>query len=300
MPIPRPVRRGCLFLRKNGRCELARQKQIMTSGPIDLRSYDRPLIIAHRGYRAKYPENTIVAFEAALDSGADMLELDVRLTRDRQMVVIHDETLKRTTGKSGLVKGYNLPELKALDVGDWFQPCFAGQRIPTLEEVLQCFGGRVLINIEIKGSEYEESHPPDAVERQVVGLVLRKNLRDSVLISSFEAKILQNIEELRYGLALALISRRPGDGSAPSLCRDLPAFSWNPNCFGLKKKHVQRMRDEAEAYVFPYNVDSRRDYQRMLDLQVDGVIVSDPLMAGECRAGMPGSWKAGRRWRWRL
>jgi glycerophosphoryl diester phosphodiesterase len=261
----------------------------MTGSKIDLGKYDSPLIIAHRGYRTKYPENTLVAFEAALDAGAHMLELDVRLAKDRKMVVIHDENLERTTGKSGPVSSYTLAELKALNVGGWFQPCFGAQRIPTLEEILELFGGRVLINIEIKGGEYEESRPSDAVERQVVELVLKKNLRDSVLISSFEWKILRNIADMRCDLATALISRDPGDDAAPSLCRDLQTFSWNPNCFGLNKNHVIRMRDAANVYVFPYNVDSRKDCQRMLDLQVDGVIVSDPLMVRDCRAGKPGS-----------
>ena len=89
----------------------------------ELRTAGRPLIIAHRGYRARYPENTLVAFEAAMDAGADMIELDVLLTKDRKIVVIHDESLDRTTNGRGPVSEHTLSEQKALDGhGGWTHP----------------------------------------------------------------------------------------------------------------------------------------------------------------------------------
>ena len=91
----------------------------MTLKPVKLTTFKRPLIIAHRGYRAKYPENTLASFKAALDAGAGMIELDVMLTKDRKMVVIHDATLERTTDGHGQVNGYTLKELKELDAGSW-------------------------------------------------------------------------------------------------------------------------------------------------------------------------------------
>ena len=93
----------------------------------DLKTAKRPLIVAHRGYRAKYPENTLVAFEAAIEAGADMIELDVLLTKDRKAVVIHDESLDRTTSGQGPVSDYTLSELKALDAGSWFDARFLSQ-----------------------------------------------------------------------------------------------------------------------------------------------------------------------------
>ena len=109
----------------------------------------RPLVIAHRGYREKYPENTLAAFNAAVDAGAPMIELDVSLTKDRKLIVIHDDTLDRTTDGIGPVSEYTLAELKRFDAGSWFGTCFKDEQLPALEEVFDAVGGQVLLNIEI-------------------------------------------------------------------------------------------------------------------------------------------------------
>jgi glycerophosphoryl diester phosphodiesterase len=96
----------------------------------ELKTARRPLIIAHRGYRAKYPENTMAAFEAAIDVGVDMIELDVLRTKDRDMVVIHDESLDRTTNGHGMVSDYTLSELRALDAGVGLIPALKGNDCP--------------------------------------------------------------------------------------------------------------------------------------------------------------------------
>ena len=101
-----------------------------------LENIKRPWVVAHRGYSARYPENTASAFDAAISAGADMIELDVCITKDRVPVVIHDQTLERTTDGAGMVSEFNLSELKKLDAGSWFSPEFKGESIPTLEEIL--------------------------------------------------------------------------------------------------------------------------------------------------------------------
>jgi glycerophosphoryl diester phosphodiesterase len=100
----------------------------------------RPLLIAHRGAPAVAPEHTIPAYEAAIAAGADALELDVHLSADDQLVVIHDARLERTTDGRGLVREYTTRQLKRLDAGGWFGRRFRGQRIQTLSEVLERFG----------------------------------------------------------------------------------------------------------------------------------------------------------------
>ena len=252
----------------------------MTLKPVKLTTFKRPLIIAHRGYRAKYPENTIASFKAALDAGAGMLELDVMLTRDRKMVVIHDATLERTTDGHGHVNSYTLKELKKLDAGRWFHPRFAGERLPELEEVLDLVSGRALLNIEIKSNAYEAHHPPDAIEKQVVELVRRKNALTSVLISSFEWKILENVVSMEDAPAIALISKYPAESDNVKHCIKLRAFSWHPNCSELQYDQVKIMREQG-IRVFPYNVDSPGEYQRVLQMDVDGVITSDPLLLSD-------------------
>ena len=252
----------------------------MTLKPVKLTPFKRPLIIAHRGYRAKYPENTLASFSAALDIGVKMIELDVMLTRDRKMVVIHDATLERTTDGNGQVSSYTLQELKELDAGSWFHPRFAGERLPALDEVLDLVRGRALLNIEIKSNAYEAHHPPDAIEKQVVERVRRKNALTSVLISSFERKILENVAAMEDAPAIALISKYPAEGDNVELCRRLKAFSWHPNCRELKYDQVKIMREEG-INVFPYNVDSPGEYQRMIRMDVDGIITSDPPLLSD-------------------
>ena len=112
----------------------------------------RPLVIAHRGDTAAAPENTLAAFAAAIDAGADGIELDVHPSRDGALVVHHDHYLDRTTNGAGLVSDHTLAELRALDAGAWFDGRFAGERIPTLEDVLSLAAGRVRLEIELKGT----------------------------------------------------------------------------------------------------------------------------------------------------
>src|SRR3990172_9877913 len=95
-----------------------------------------PVVIAHRGASGSCPENTLAAFRRAAALGADMIELDVQLTRDGEVVVIHDWTLDRTTSGTGPVRACSLAELRRLDAGAWFDAAFAGERVPTLGEVL--------------------------------------------------------------------------------------------------------------------------------------------------------------------
>jgi glycerophosphoryl diester phosphodiesterase len=242
-----------------------------------LKAFKRPLIIAHRGYRTKYPENTLVSFCAALDAGVEMIELDVMLSKDRRVVVIHDATLERTTNGRGSVNAYTFEELKQLDAGGWFHPCFAGERLPALEEVLDLVRDRTLVNIEIKASAYEAHQPADSIERKVIELVKWNNLCPSVLISSFEFKILENTMRMDGAPHVALLSKHPADGDSVGLCKRLRAFSWHPNCRELKYEQV-RIMHEAGIRVFPYNVDSQEEYQRMIQMNVDGVITSDPVM----------------------
>jgi glycerophosphoryl diester phosphodiesterase len=109
-----------------------------------------PLIVAHRGDREHYPENTLAAFESALVKGADALELDVFSTRDGELVVHHDYTLERTVAGTGYVGDYMLAELRRLSAGAWFGPAFDDERIPTLAEVLDLGRGRVRFELELR------------------------------------------------------------------------------------------------------------------------------------------------------
>jgi glycerophosphoryl diester phosphodiesterase len=236
-----------------------------------------PWVIAHRGYRSRYPENTLAAFRAALAAGVDMIELDVMLSKDRTPVVIHDESLDRTTNGRGLVSDCTLSELQALDAGSWFDARFKGERLPALQEVLNLIKGKAFLNIEIKRSAYEPHHPPDAIEKQIVELVKRETMVESVLISSFEWRLLEHLVRMKEAPAIAVLSGDPDEENPLEACRKLGAFSWHPSSFGLKEEDVRRMH-EANIPVFPYNVNTTEDIERMLEMGVDGLIVDDPLL----------------------
>ncbi|GAB4510400.1 MAG: glycerophosphodiester phosphodiesterase [Anaerolineae bacterium] len=141
----------------------------------------RPLIFGHRGASAYAPMNTIPAFELAAEQGADGVELDVHLTRDGHVVVIHDDSVRATTDGQGYVKEMTLEQIKALDAGAWFNAAFAGVRIPTLDEVFEAVGQRLLVNVEIKSFSVN----PDGTEQAVAAVIRRHNMQERVIVSSF-------------------------------------------------------------------------------------------------------------------
>jgi glycerophosphoryl diester phosphodiesterase len=241
-------------------------------------SCDSPWIAAHRGFKKKYPENTLAAFQAAIDAGVPMIELDVTLSRDRRLMVIHDASLDRTTNGQGPVRDYTLKELKQLDAGSWFHPDFAGQRLPELAEVLKLVNCRVVANIEIKSHAYEPHHPPDAIEKQVVELVKKEKLQDSVLISSFDSDILEQISFMPAPPPIALISKKPLQKNILEICKRLKTFSWHPDQKIVSPGQVKKFH-AAGIRVLPYNVNTLADFTRMIGHKVDGIITDDPLSA---------------------
>jgi len=241
-------------------------------------SFTPPWIVAHRGFKKKYPENTLVAFQAAMDAGVPMIELDVALSRDRKLIVIHDATLDRTTNGHGSVHEFTLEELKQLDAGSWFHSDFAEQRLPELSEVLELVDGRVITNIEIKSHAYEPHHPPDAIEKQVVEMVKKKKLLDSILISSFDSNVLEQISLMKAPPQIALISKSPLKRNTIETCKRLNTFSWHPAQQIVTPRQVRNFQ-AAGIRVFPYKVDTPEDCARMIGLRVDGVITDDPVSA---------------------
>ncbi|BBO83567.1 glycerophosphodiester phosphodiesterase [Desulfosarcina ovata subsp. sediminis] len=239
-----------------------------------------PLYIAHRGLRARFPENTLPAFMGAGDAGAQMIELDVTLSRDRRLVVIHDDTVDRTTNGRGAVSTLTLAELSQLDAGSWFDPRFRYARLPTLAQVLEAVRGRLLVNIEIKPEAFEPDGPDNAVERQVLDLVHREQMCDAVLISSFEWRMLENIRKRDDRIALGLLSERSADDRLRDWYGRLQAFSWHPDYRVLTRPQVEEFH-RLGARVFPYAVDGAIDTLGMLAMGVDGLIVDDPKQMKE-------------------
>jgi len=230
--------------------------------------------MGHRGYPARYPENTLASFKGAMDAGCDMIELDVTLTRDRKVVVIHDDTLDRTTTGKGLVGERSLEEIKTLDAGSWFDARFASERVPELLEVLKLTAGRCMLNIEIKTSAYEADFPADAIEHQVVELVKTSGAMGRVIISSFDQWILQRIAAMDAPPAVALISDHGADKIVLDLLLAMQAFSWHPRFKVLTRDQVEAVH-AAGLKIFPWTINTREEAQRILALGVDGLICNE-------------------------
>ena len=244
------------------------------SPSLDLARFGRPLLIGHRGYPARYPENTLAAFEGAMQAGCDMIELDVTLTRDRKVVVIHDDTLERTTTGRGPVKGHTLEAIQALDAGSWFNARFAAERVPELAEVLRLTAGRCMLNIEIKESAFEAGYPADAIEHQVVKLVKTSGAMDRVIISSFDRRILERIAAMDAPPAIAYLSDHKADQSVLDMLRAIKAFSWHPRSSILTHDQVD-MLHAAGLKVFPWTINTAAEAQKALALGVDGLICNE-------------------------
>ncbi|ABW01447.1 glycerophosphodiester phosphodiesterase [Caldivirga maquilingensis] len=157
------------------------------------------LIIGHRGARCCAPENTIPSFKMAIEAGVDGIELDVHMTKDGEPVVIHDDTLDRTTTGSGYVKDHTTNELRNLDAGVKFDAKWRGVRIPTLDEVLKELGNKTSFVIELKhGSDV---YP--GIEEKVLNLVRKYNVRAKIVSFDFDA--LERVRQLDDSVELGLI-----------------------------------------------------------------------------------------------
>jgi glycerophosphoryl diester phosphodiesterase len=242
----------------------------------------RPWVVAHRGYRAKYPENTISAFEAAIAAEADMIELDVCLTRDRIPVVIHDKTLDRTTNGKGSVSAHTLAELKELDAGSWFSSEFKGEAIPTLEELMLKIKGRITVNIEIKPGSFEAPAPADAIEVQVCEMVEKLAMIDAVLVSSFEHSFFDRIQRWYLDqnksvkIRTATLQEVPlTDDFAVALCQHHKAYSYHPNECLVTPELIQLL--QAKGFrIFPYTINDEKRMEKLIKLGVSGIISDEP------------------------
>jgi glycerophosphoryl diester phosphodiesterase len=163
-----------------------------------------PLVVGHRGAPRFAPENTLAGFRRAAELGADAIELDAKLTADGVVVCHHDRTLDRTTNGQGRVLDWTWESLRRLDAGSRFDAAFAGEPIPSLEQVLRELGNRVLFNVEL--TNY--GSPRDRLPEAVLDLVASLRLERRVLLSSFNTIALRRAARLRPRLPLALLLRK--------------------------------------------------------------------------------------------
>lgn len=238
--------------------------------PVTLRERLRALrgrvwVVGHRGAMGYCPENTLASFQRGLELGADWLELDVHLSRDGALTVIHDESLERTTNGRGLVHDHTLAELKQLDAGD-------GQSIPTLTEVLQwAYARKTVVDIEIKNAPIYY----DGIEARVVRAVDEAGMTDSAIVISFDHAAVQRVKRLQPRIATGVLySCRPLDGGV-QLARAVGADALLPQWTFVTSEDVQ-LAHAAGLTVAPWATSDPKVMQHLIDCGVDAIGTNHP------------------------
>lgn len=242
-------------------------------------------LIAHRGLSRRFPENSMPALQAAVDSyaagQADRVEFDLCLTRDGQFVVIHDDTLNRTTSGQGFVAHHSVAELKQLDAGSWFKSTAAtGQavcHVPTVDEVLQALGGRIPMNIEVKPFvpiDYAQLWQ-SAIWRLLKQLNQQTWLADTI-VSSSNMFMLEYIRQMHDEIKLGMIYQPPVTDYDPLYVAErLQAYSVHPHFRVVNEAWVDNMR-AAGLQVYAYTINSEKRLRKLQQAGVDGVFTDVP------------------------
>ncbi len=240
--------------------------------------------IAHRGASGDYPENTLVAFAAAIEAGAEMCELDVQLSADGVAVVIHDDTVDRTTDGRGAVASMTLAQLRRLDAGRRFGSRFTGARIPTLDEVFGLAKGRCALNVELKAA---------GAEREVCRLARAHGALAETIVSSFDWPALGAVRKLEPAMGIGVLADKNPDAMLEEAVR-LGAVSVNPRYDMVTRALIERAH-QAGLRVLVWTVDRAARMRRMIAMGVDGIMTNYParlaaLLAADCaRVGPDGA-----------
>ncbi len=220
------------------------------------------MIMGHRGAAALEPENTLRSIERAMEIGVDAVEIDVRLSKDGELMVVHDSTVDRTTDGSGPVSDYSLDDLKKLDAG-------GGQTIPTLQEVMELVGYKVKLVIELKEEE---------TERMVVELIKRNSFEDNVYVISFWHELVKTVKVMESCIKTGvLLVGCPVDTCvAGQASADALVMKYN-----FVNRHFVEMVHKNGLQVFVWNIDDRHLLKPYVDMGVDGIGSNDPRVLVE-------------------
>jgi glycerophosphoryl diester phosphodiesterase len=224
------------------------------------------LNIAHRGASGTFPENTLSAFRAAIDAGADMCELDVQLSRDGAVVVIHDETVDRTTDGKGEIAELTLAELKRLDAGAKFKLGHVkGERISTLDEVFAVTSGKCGLNIELKAG---------GLEHQVAQIMQARNSLGDSIVSSFDWEYLKIIQRLNANIRIGLLTdEKPVDLMMNAVA--MRAHAINPR-YDIVTADLCTAAHQRGLKVYTWTVDKESAMRALIEYGVDGIMTNYP------------------------
>lgn len=220
-------------------------------------------ITAHRGSSLRAPENTISSIKCAIEDGADFSEIDVQQTKDGQVVLFHDTTLKRIFGINKRIGEMNLYDLKQLDSGRFFSDKFKGERIPTLEEAINATDNKIKLNIEIKILGHEKG-----LVEKVAEEIKKNKFEDKCVVSSFNYKALVKIKRINPRIKIGYIT-----DSTENILR------YNVDFYSVKYSRVNsdfvRLAHNLGRQVHVWTVDNPNDIKRLVDLKVDNIITNN-------------------------
>ncbi len=272
--------------------------------PVNAAQYPKPLNIAHRGARSLAPENTLAAARLGYEIGADMWELDVAVTSDGELVLLHDDSLERTSNaeqvypdrRPWLIHTFTLDELRKVDFGSWFnetdpfkqiaagavtaemQQGYVGEPIPTLREALEFTRDNDWrVNVEIKDAT---STPGDEfLPEKVVELIGELGMADRVLISSFNHSYLRRVKAANADLRTAALVESPA-ADPVKLVSDLGAVGYNPGIKHFKPEYIPPIR-EAGVEVYIWTVNDAKTMRALIDNGVSGIFTDFPQVLRE-------------------
>ncbi len=225
-----------------------------------------PIVSGHRGASGLAPENTLAAVRKAMELGATMTEIDVHLTKDGRVVLMHDDSLHRTTDGKGLVVEKSLHEIKTLDAGSWFDKAYAQEPVPTLDEVMDLVRDKMKLNIEIKISGLE----PDIAERTIA--VIRENeFSDQCMITSFDHSTVEKVKALAPDIRTGWIfSKIPGP--------EIFGGTWEVLSVNYKSVTPEFMENAraVNKQVYVWTVNKPDIMKSMIQLGVDAILTDYP------------------------
>jgi len=229
------------------------------------------LNIAHRGASGHAPENTLASFQKAVKMKAHMIELDVHQSLDKELVVIHDRSLKRTTGHKGTVGRVPLKKLKTLDAGSWFHARYQGEKIPTLQEVFELIDNRARLNIEIKKGL--RAYPD--LEKKLLDCLDGYPQNEPPLLSCFDESVLQKLRRLDPCIPIGYLFEKGKPDQVISKALKLGAVSVHGPARSVSGELIAKAHSEG-LKVYVYTVDEQEQMRHWIGLGVDGIFTNYP------------------------
>ncbi len=234
----------------------------------DIPAPNNTMVIAHRGAAGKAPENSIAALTSAIKDGADWIEIDVQESEDGEILVIHDSDFMKLSNNPLNVWNGSLEEIKQLDIGSWFGPQFSGERVPTLQEVLELARGRCRVLIELKYYGHNQH-----LERRVAEIVEKLDMVGEIAIMSLEYKGIEKFRSLRPDWPVGLLLSK-AIGKISEIEVDFLAI----NMTSAKPAYIRRIQESGKQ-IFVWTVNDPASMSRIMALGVDAIITDEPALA---------------------